>query len=94
MYGITTVTTKGQVTLPEPLRDYLKIVQGTKIYFESADLPTHELKARVIHTKGAVEELAGSLHRPGMKYVPINIVRKSIGAYLAKEMGLTKPTKR
>jgi antitoxin PrlF len=33
----TTVTRKGQVTIPKPLRDYLGITPGTKVEFRRAD---------------------------------------------------------
>jgi antitoxin PrlF len=33
----TTVTRKGPVTIPKPLRDYLGITPGTKVEFRRAD---------------------------------------------------------
>lgn len=89
MYGPTTITSKGQVTIPEELRLLLNTKPGDKFLFR----PTKTEKqfvVDIVSSENIVEELAGSLHRPGMKYVPINIARKKIGPFLAKELGLTK----
>ena len=34
MYGISTLTSKGQATIPEPLRSYLGLIAGDRVHFE------------------------------------------------------------
>lgn len=58
---LSTVTDKGQVTLPKAIRDQLGIRPGTRIDFEV--LADNTLQARVL-TRGA-SGLFGLLHRPG-----------------------------
>lgn len=89
MYGPTTITTKGQVTIPEEMRLLLNTQPGDKFLF-SPTLNKKQFIVDVVSTKNVVEELAGSLYRPEMKYVPINIARKKVGAFLANELGLAK----
>lgn len=82
MYGSSSVTTKGTHTTPEEVRLLLNIVPGDKIFYQSVDSINEEAVIKVIHTAGIVEKLAGSLHRPGMKYVPIEIARQKAGYLL------------
>lgn len=89
MYGPTTITSKGQVTIPEEVRLLLNTQPGDKFLF-TPNASKKQFVVDVISAKNVVEELAGSLYRPGMKYVPINIARKKVGLFLAKELGLTK----
>ena len=58
---ISTVTDKGQVTLPKAIRDLLSISAGTRIDFEVQ--PDNTLKARVL-TRGATG-LFGLIAREG-----------------------------
>jgi antitoxin PrlF len=58
---ISTVTDKGQVTLPKAIRDLLSISAGTRIDFEVQ--PDNTLKARVL-TRGATG-LFGLISRAG-----------------------------
>ena len=58
---ISTVTAKGQVTLPNAIRDLLCISAGTRIDFEVQ--PDNTLKARVL-TRGAAG-LFGLIAREG-----------------------------
>ena len=58
---LSTVTDKGQVTLPKPIRDRLGIRAGTRIDFEIQADST--LKVRVL-TRGA-SGLFGLIERPG-----------------------------
>lgn len=58
---LSTVTDKGQVTLPKAIRDRLGIRPGTKIDFELQ--PDDTLKVRVL-TRGA-SGLFGLIARPG-----------------------------
>jgi antitoxin PrlF len=58
---LSTVTDKGQVTLPKAIRDRLGIQPGTRIDFEV--LADDTFQARVL-TRGS-SALFGLLHRPG-----------------------------
>ena len=58
---VATVTTKGQVTLPKPVRDHLKIETGDRLSFVVQ--PDGSVVVRPIVRD--VRELAGLLHRPG-----------------------------
>ncbi len=58
-----TVTNTGQITLPQEIRNYLKLVSGSKISFVIDE--DGQVKIFPLHVP--VEELSGILHRPGMK---------------------------
>ena len=90
--GISTLTSKGQFTIPEEIRTALGASTGDKILINILDPAKRQATFTVVPTKNAVDELAGSLHRPKMKYVPISAVRKGVGTFLAKELGLIKRT--
>lgn len=76
MVGTSTVTSKGQVTVPESVRLYLGITSGDRLYFEV------EPKEKVVKIrrapKSVVEELAGSLHSE-VPYTDLTIVREKVG---------------
>ncbi len=61
--SIATVTTKGQITIPKEIRDYLKLETGSKVEFvidENGDV-------KIVPLNVPIEALSGVLHRPGMK---------------------------
>jgi|WetSurMetagenome_2_1015567.scaffolds.fasta_scaffold42173_5 AbrB family looped-hinge helix DNA binding protein len=74
------ITSKGQITIPKEIRDYLHIQAGDKVDF------IVEENCRVVLEPATMDisELDGALHRPGMKAVSdatINAaVRKRFGA--------------
>lgn len=57
---MTTITTKGQVTIPEAVRRALGASVGDKVAFFRVEKDLKEATIRVISTN-VVEELAGSL---------------------------------
>ncbi|HLE50097.1 MAG TPA: AbrB/MazE/SpoVT family DNA-binding domain-containing protein [Patescibacteria group bacterium] len=59
MVGTSTVTSKGQVTVPESVRLFLGIVPGDSLYFEVE--PENEVAKIRKAPKSMVSELAGSL---------------------------------
>lgn len=59
---IGSVTSKGQTTIPKEVRDQLGLDQGTRIEWTVEDG-----KAVVRPRKLRAVDLAGILHRPGMK---------------------------
>jgi AbrB family looped-hinge helix DNA binding protein len=72
--SIATVTTKGQITIPKEIRDYLKLETGSKIEFvidESGNV-------KIVPLNVPVEALSGVLHRPGMKAATIEEMEAAI----------------
>ena len=86
MNGLTSVTTKGQVTIPEPLRQILGIKPGDKARFT---LDTSDKKQMVVNMipKNVVDRLAGSL-KTNVKETNWKKVRHQAGLLLAKKYGL------
>ncbi len=76
----TTLTSKGQVTLPKNVRDDLKLQAGDKLEFVKQG-DQYVLKPR---TRSAME-LAGCLHRPGMKPLTIEEMDEAVGKALAED---------
>ena len=86
MNGLTTVTTKGQVTIPESIRRRLGVKIGDKVYFSKVFLEKKQVVIRLV-SKNAVDQLYGSLKSRG-KYTEIDRVRQKSGGMLAKRYGL------
>lgn len=57
-----TITTKGQITIPKEIRDYLKLEVGSKIGFVIDENGT----VKVIPLNVPVTALSGMLRRPGV----------------------------
>lgn len=88
MYGPTTITTKGQVTIPEEVRLLLNAQPGDKALF--SPIPQKKrIVIDIIPTKNVVDRLYGSL-KSKVPYAPQKVVREKVGLALAKELGLTK----
>jgi antitoxin PrlF len=72
--SIATVTTKGQITIPKEIRDYLKLETGSKVEFvidENGDV-------KIVPLNVPVEALSGVLHRPGMKNATVEEMEAAI----------------
>lgn len=70
----TIVSDKGQITIPQEIRDYLKLNAGTKIEF----VIDAEGQVKIIPLKFSVEDLSGILHYPGMKKATIEDMENAI----------------
>jgi AbrB family looped-hinge helix DNA binding protein len=57
-----TITTKGQVTIPKEIRDYLNLDTGSKVDFVIDENGT----VKLIPLNIPIQSLSGVLHRPGM----------------------------
>ncbi|WP_009631616.1 AbrB/MazE/SpoVT family DNA-binding domain-containing protein [Synechocystis sp. PCC 7509] len=57
-----TITSKGQVTIPKEIRDYLKLEIGSKIDFVIDENGT----VKIIPLTVSVTALSGMLRRPGL----------------------------
>lgn len=69
-----TLTSKGQLVIPKPIRDYLHLHPGDRLDFmvqESGDV----LMRPAIED---VRKLKGVLHQPGRKPVSLDTLRKAI----------------
>lgn len=84
MKGLTTVTTKGQVTIPYFVRQRLDIKIGDKVLFGPIREKKNEMMIKLIK-QSFVSELFGSLERKGQKYVALKKVRKSLAGKAKKE---------
>jgi AbrB family looped-hinge helix DNA binding protein len=80
---ITTITTKGQVTVPAEIRKMLNIAVGDKVYFTDVEKEKKKIVLKVI-PQGIVEELAGSLSSK-IKNKKFKEVRKKAGQLLIKK---------
>lgn len=83
MNGLTTITTKGQVTIPEPVRQSLQIKIGDKVAFTKVLPSIKEAVIKIIPTT-VVDELSGSL-RAKVKETDYKKARISAGKLLLKK---------
>lgn len=68
------LTVKGQTTIPKKIREYLNLQPGDRIdYFVDEDG-----KVVIEPATCDIKELEGILHKPGMKPVSIEEMKKSI----------------
>jgi AbrB family looped-hinge helix DNA binding protein len=58
-----TITTKGQVTIPKKIRDYLNLDTGSKVDFVIDENGI----VKLIPLNIPIQKLSGILHRKGMK---------------------------
>lgn len=82
MQTLTTITTKGQVTIPKGVRRALEASVGDKVAFVRVEKDRKEATIRVISTS-VVEQLAGSL-KNAIPYTPQAKVRKILARVRAK----------
>jgi AbrB family looped-hinge helix DNA binding protein len=69
-----TITTKGQVTIPKEIRDYLNLDTGSKVDFVIDENGIVTL----IPLNIPVQSLSGSLHRPGIKSATLEEMETAI----------------
>ncbi len=69
-----TITSKGQVTIPKEIRDYLKLETGSRVDF----VIDKDGYVKVIPLNVNVETLSGILHHEGMKAVSLEEMENSI----------------
>ena len=77
----STLTSKGQITVPKPIREHLHVVEGDQVDFAIAangDVVMHRIT-------GSASALAGLFHRPNRKTVSLEEMDNAIvGAALDK----------
>lgn len=83
MNGNTTITTKGQVTIPSEVRKMLNISVGDKVSFGEIEVEERKIILKII-PKNIVSELAGSLSSK-IRNSNYKKVREITGKLLAKK---------
>lgn len=78
---VSTVTSKGQMTIPKEVRDKLKMKPGDKVIFSV----TPDGRAYFIVKNKTVADIAGMLHRPGAPSYTIEEINEGIGQAIAEE---------
>ena len=71
---VSLITVKGQTTIPKKIRDYLKLHPGDKVDFVIKENGKVILEPATLDVK----ELEGILHRPGMKAVSTEEMKRAI----------------
>ena len=69
-----TLTSKGQVTIPKAILDYLKIDTGSQVDF----IIDENGEVKIIPLNVPVHALSGILHRPEMRPASIEEMEKAI----------------
>ena len=70
----TTVTDTGQITLPEEIREYLKLVSGSKVEF----VIDEDGQVKIFSLNVAAETLSGILHRPDIQKATLENMESAI----------------
>lgn len=71
---VATLTSKGQTTIPKEIREKLGLKPGTKLHFNLMPDGTISVRAKT----GTIMDLAGILHRPGMKAATIEEMNEAV----------------
>jgi antitoxin PrlF len=71
---VSTLTGKGQTTIPKKIRNHLKIQPGDRIDFVIERGGKVVLEPAILDAK----ELEGILHRPGTKPVSVEDMKKTV----------------
>ena len=83
MSGLTTVTTKGQITIPESVRKLLGVKIGDKAYFGQV-FPKEKKVVIKIVPKNIADRLFGSL-KTDKRYVSLEKVRDESAKIIVKK---------
>lgn len=70
----TIVSDRGQIIIPEKIREYLKLNAGSKIEF----VIDEQGQVKIIPLKFSVEDLSGILHHPGIEKATIEDMENAI----------------
>lgn len=82
--NISTVTTKGQATIPEEIRRLLNIKIGDRIIFLDTVPEKKQTMIRVLSQTDTVDSLFGSL-KTDVPYADMKTVREKAGLELGKK---------
>ena len=81
--SLSTITSKGQITIPKAIREKLMIDTGDKIEF----ILTNEREAIIRPISKTVDELFGKLNRTDIKTVSTEAMDEAISQKLMEEFG-------
>ncbi len=70
----TTVTDIGQITLPDEVRQRLKLVSGSRVEF----VIDEDGQVKIFPLNVALETLSGILHRPGLQKASLEAMETAI----------------
>ena len=84
MHFITSITSKGQVTIPRHVRRDLNITAGDKVYVQSYSAEKQEISLKVVPQQ-SLEQLYGALEQKQADYIPIEKARDIAHKALAKK---------
>lgn len=87
--NISTVTTKGQATIPEEIRQLLHIAVGDKIVFLNPIPEKKQTVIQVIPQAHVVDRLFGSL-KTDVPYADMKTVRRKVGSKLGQKYNVKK----
>lgn len=74
------MTSKGQVTVPRDVREDLNLTTGSRLMFVKLGPRDYRIVART----GKIDDLFGSLHRPGASALTIEEINEGIAAGAAE----------
>lgn len=77
----STLTSKGQITLPKEVRDHLHVAEGDRLEFLIADDGSVSLRP----VAGSVRTLLGLLHREGMAALPVDEMDRAVADFVAAD---------
>lgn len=72
MNGISTITQKGQVTIPKSARDYLRLKTSDKVSFEIKD------NTIIVNRLPSISEMKGMFYKKGQKILTKRQMKKII----------------
>jgi len=84
MQFLTTITSKGQVTIPRQVRRDLQLTAGDKVYVQSYSPQKQEINFKIVPQK-SLEQLYGAIEKKNAIYIPIEQARVMAQQALAKE---------
>jgi antitoxin PrlF len=79
----TTITSKGQITLPKEVREHFHLHEGDRLEFMIDDQGRVEMRP----LSRSIQSLFGLLHRPGARAVSVKEMNEAIGRFHAEENG-------
>jgi antitoxin PrlF len=77
----STVTSKGQITLPKEVRSHLGLTEGDRLDFVIAEDGTVRLQP----VSGSVRQLYGMLHRAGAPATTLQEIDEAIAEHVAED---------
>ena len=78
--SVSTITSKGQTTIPKEIREHLNLHTGDKIDF----VIDESGQVRVETATLDIRELKGALHREGVKPVSVEDMKKAVRKHLKR----------